>query len=173
MKKLNLKLFSLVWRVYVQKIEVYKDITMERNKWKKYIHIDQETGSNEIYAMLHEIESDTESDIENLLEDSDTEYISEEAIPENKRESHSVLTPEATVHVENESLDVEEPPSKKLKKKITALKWKRTSKFIKAKKCTLEANVLLDMENANPLQIFESTMKLNELVKIICNQSNL
>ena len=123
--------------------------------------------------MLHEIESDPDSDIENFLEDSDTEYISEEPIPDNKKESHHVLTPEATVHVENESLDVEEPPSKKLKKKITALKWKRTSKFIKAKKCTLEANVLLDMENANPLQIFESTMKLNELVKIICDQLNL
>ena len=146
---------------------------MERNNRKKYIHIDRETGSNEIYAMLDEIESDTESDIENLLEDSDTEYISEEPIPDNQEESHRVLTPEATVHVENESLDAEEPPSKKLKKKITALKWKRTSKFIKAKKCTLEANVLLDMENANPLQIFESTMKLNELVKIICDQSNL
>ena len=112
--------------------------------------------------MLDEIESDT-----------DTEYLSDEQIPDNKEESHRVLTPEATVHVENESLDVEEPPSKKLKKKITALKWKRTSKFIKAKKCTLEANVLLDMENANPLQIFEITMKLNELVKIICNQSSL
>ena len=106
----------------MQKIEFYKDITLERNNRKKYIHIDRETGSNEIYVMLDEIESDTESDIENLLEDSDTEYISEEPIPENKRESHSVLTPEPTVHVENESLDVEEPPSKKLKKKITALK---------------------------------------------------
>ena len=95
---------------------------MERNNRKKYIHIDRETGSNEIYAMLDEIESETESDTENLLEDSDTEYISEGPIPDNKQESHCVLTPEATVHVENESLDVEEPPSKKLKKKITALK---------------------------------------------------
>ena len=43
----------------------------------------------------------------------------------------------------------------KLKKRITALKWKRTSKFIKAKKWTLEANVLLDMENANSLQILK------------------
>ena len=76
--------------------------------------------------MLDEIESDTESDIENLLEDCDTEYMSDEPIPDNKKESHHVLTPEATVHVEKESLDVEEPPSKKLKKKITALKWKRT-----------------------------------------------
>ena len=153
--------------------EFYKDITMERNNRKKYIHIDRETGSNEIYAMLDEIESDTESDTENLLEDSDTGYISEEPVPDNKEENHCVLTPEATVYVENEYLDVEEPPSKKHQKKITALKWKQTSKFIKAKKCTLEANVLLDMENANPLQIFESTMKLNKLVKIICDQSNL
>ena len=91
---------------------------MERNNRKKYIHIDQETGGNEIYAMLDEIESDTESDIENLVEDSDTEYISEEPIPDNKEESHRVLTPEATVHVENESFDVEEPPSKNLKRKL-------------------------------------------------------
>ena len=101
MKKLSLKLFSLAWRVYVQKIEFYIDITMERNNWKKYIHIDRETGSNEIYAMLDEIKSDTESDIENLLEDFDTEYISEETIPDNEEESHRVITPEVTVHVEN------------------------------------------------------------------------
>ena len=82
--------------------EFYKDITMERNNRKKYIHIDRETGSNEIYAMLDEIESDTESGIENLSEDSDTEYISEEPIPDNNEESSRVLIPEATVHVENE-----------------------------------------------------------------------
>ena len=140
---------------------------MERNSRKKYIHIDRETGSNEIYAMLDEIKSDTERDIENILEDSDSEYVSQGQILDNKEESHHVLTPEAIVHIENESLDIAEPLSKKLKKKTTALKSKRTSKFIKAKKCTLDANVLLDMENANPLQIFESTMKLNELVKYI------
>ena len=46
--------------------EFYKDITIERNNRKKYIHVDQETGNNEIYAMFDEIESDTESDIENF-----------------------------------------------------------------------------------------------------------
>ena len=113
-----------------------------------------------------EIESDTESDIENFLEDSDTEYISEEPISDNKKESHCALTPEATIHIENESLNIEEPLSKNPKKKITALKWKRTSKFIKAKKCTLKANVLLEVENANPLQILQSTIEWNELVKL-------
>ena len=64
--------------------EFYKDITMKRNNRKKYIHVDQETGNNEIYAMFDEIESDTDSDIENFLGDPDTEYISEEPIPDNK-----------------------------------------------------------------------------------------
>ena len=45
---------------------------MERNNRKKYVHIDRETGSNEIFAMLDKTESETESDIENLLEDFDT-----------------------------------------------------------------------------------------------------
>ena len=119
--------------MYVQKIEVCKDIAMERNNRKKYIHIDREAGSNEIYAMLDEIETDAESDIENLLEYSDTENIPEEPIPDNKEESHRILKPEATVQVENEFLDVEEPPSQRLKKKTTALKWKLTSKLLKLK----------------------------------------
>ena len=46
---------------------------MERDNRKKYIHIERETGSNEIFATLFKIESETEGDIENLLEDSDTE----------------------------------------------------------------------------------------------------
>ena len=71
-------------------------------------------------------------------------------------------------------MDTDEPPAKKLKKKVAELKWKHTSKFVKAKKCTLEANVLLDIpENANPLLIFEGRANLNELVKHICNRTNL
>ena len=55
---------------------------MERNNRKKYIHIDRETDSNEIFSMSDKIESETESDTENFLEDSDMEYIAEEPIPE-------------------------------------------------------------------------------------------
>ena len=38
-------------------------------------------GSSEIFAMLNKKESETEK---NLLEDSDTEHIAEEQIPDNK-----------------------------------------------------------------------------------------
>ena len=147
--------------VYVKDRAFHKDITMERNNRKKYIHIDRKTGSNEISAMLEKIESETEGGTENLLEDSDTEYIAEGPILEYKEEGHQLLTPEAPVHVEGEVLDIE-PAAKKLKKK----EWKTTYKFVNTKKCTLEANVLSDIpENANPLLIFERTANLNELVK--------
>ena len=42
---------------------------MKRNNRKKYIHIDRETSRNETFAMLDKIETETESDIKNLLED--------------------------------------------------------------------------------------------------------
>ena len=48
-----------------------------------------------------------------LKEDSDTKYIAEEPIPENKEESHRLITSEATVYVEGEVLDIDEPPAKK------------------------------------------------------------
>ena len=62
--------------------------------------------------------SETESDTENLLEDSDTEYTVEEPIPDNIEENYQFLTPEATVHVEGEILDIDQPPAKKFKKKV-------------------------------------------------------
>ena len=90
--------------VYVKDREFYKDIPTERNNRKKYIHIDRESGSSKIFAMLDEIDSDT-----------DTEYIAEEPIPDNKAESRQLLTPEATAYVvEGEILDTDEPPAKKI-----------------------------------------------------------
>ena len=71
-------------------------------------------------------------------------------------------------------MDIDEPQGKKVTKKVTELEWKRTSKFVKAKKCIPEAHVLLEIpENANPLLICEGTTSLNELVKHICDQTNL
>ena len=43
--------------------EFYKDITMKRNNRKKYMHIDRETGGNEIFARLDKIEGESESDV--------------------------------------------------------------------------------------------------------------
>ena len=46
--------------VYVKGRVFYKDITMERNRGKKYINIDRERVTNGIFAMLDKIVSGTE-----------------------------------------------------------------------------------------------------------------
>ena len=93
---------------------------MEKENRKRYVRIDRETGSNQIFAMLDEIDSEAESKVENLLEDSDTEFIAEEELPEAKEEAHQILTPEAVVHIDGGS---GEPPAKKrLKTKIAEMK---------------------------------------------------
>ena len=61
---------------------------MEKEKRKRYVRIDHETGSNEIFAIFEEIRSEAESDVENLSEDSDTEFIAEEEIPDTNKETH-------------------------------------------------------------------------------------
>ena len=71
--------------VYAKDREFDKDITIEKNSRKKYIHIDREMGSNEIFSMLSKSESETESEIENLLEDSDTQYIAEKQIQDSEK----------------------------------------------------------------------------------------
>ena len=40
------------------------------NKRKKYVKIDKETGSDEILALLNEVNSDLEDDIDNWINNS-------------------------------------------------------------------------------------------------------
>ena len=87
---------------------------MERSSKKNYIHIDHETGSNEQFSVLYKIESETQSEIVNLLEFSDKEYIAEEPILYNEKQGHQILTSEATIHFKGEVLDIDEKAARKL-----------------------------------------------------------
>ena len=148
---------------------------MERNNKEKYVQIDQETSTNKIFAMLDKIESDNESDINKLLEESDTEYVAEEPVPKTKEDSHNILIPEANIHIEGTaSWCNTEPPKKKLKKKVDSLKRKRTAKLIKPNKCDLKVKTLFDLpETPSLLLTFESNTSLNNLVTLIFEQANL
>ena len=77
-----------------------------KGKKKRYVRINRETGSDENFVILGEIESKAESDMENLLEDSGTEFIAEEEIPDTNEDTHQLLTPEAVVHVEARAMKV-------------------------------------------------------------------
>ena len=53
---------------------------MATNGRKRYFHIDENASSEQIYALLDDVESADEDDIDNLMNDSDTEFIAEEEI---------------------------------------------------------------------------------------------
>ena len=72
------------------------------NKRKKYVRIDRNTRSEEIFALLDEVNSDQEDDIDNLMNDSETEFTVDEKLDneiDSDDEPLSVLMPEANIHV--------------------------------------------------------------------------
>ena len=83
-----------------------------------------------MFAIFEEIESEAESDVENLLEL--WHRIDRGRIKPRQKWGHSpTFYTETVVHVETESNESELPPEKKLKAKIAELKWKGQPKFIK------------------------------------------
>jgi len=72
---------------------------MDNNR-KKYFHIDADTSTDTIFAMLDTVQSDNEEDIDELMNDSDTEFIAAQEIDGvDEPDNNSILTPEANVHV--------------------------------------------------------------------------
>ena len=72
------------------------------NKRKKYARIDRNTRSEKIFALLDEVNSDQEDDIDNLMSDSETEFTVDENLDNEidpDDEPLSVLMPEANIHV--------------------------------------------------------------------------
>ena len=53
---------------------------IEINARKRSFEIDENVSSGEIYALMDDVDSANELDIDNFMNDSDTEYIGEEEI---------------------------------------------------------------------------------------------
>ena len=90
---------------------------MEMNAQKRYFTIDENVSSEEIYALLDGVHSADELDIDNLMNDSDTEYIAEEEIqPVQDTQDTSIIIPEANTHVVK-AIPIREEPKKGPKNK--------------------------------------------------------
>ena len=108
---------------------------MGTNVRKKFFHIDENAGSKQIYALLDNIESADEVDINNLMNDSETEFIAKEKITqEPSTQDTSLTTPEAKLHVvpsDNHS------KKKEKNKKEELWKWTKKVKVNKQEVCHL------------------------------------
>ena len=66
---------------------------------KRYFYIDENAGSEQIHSLLDDVESDDNNDIDNLMNDSDTEFIAEEEITQvASTQDTSLTTAEANLH---------------------------------------------------------------------------
>ena len=73
---------------------------MATNGKKRYFHIDENTGSEQVYALLYDVESAQKDDIDNLVNGSDNEFIAEEEITQvASTQDSSLTTTEANLHV--------------------------------------------------------------------------
>ena len=62
------------------------------NKRKKYIRIESDISNNELLPMLDGIDSGRESDVESILNDSDTEFVSDQPRSKTVDERHDMFT---------------------------------------------------------------------------------
>ena len=76
------------------------------NNRKKYVRTDRNTRREDIFAILDEVNSDQEENIENVMHDSDTDFIVDENVDndiDSDDESLSVLIPEVNILVAKSS----------------------------------------------------------------------
>ena len=129
---------------------------------KIYFHIDESASSEQIYASLDDVKSADEDDIDNLMNDSDTEFIAEEDITQAARtQGTSLTTPEVNLHVvpsDNQS------KKKEKNKKEELWKWTKNSKITKQEECHLLPEIQPNLnETVSPIEmliIMEETSQL-------------
>ena len=97
---------------------------MMTNGRKRYFHIDENASSEQMHALLDDVEIVDKDNINNLMNDSDTEFIAEKEITQAaSTQGTSVTTPEANLHV----VPSDNQSKKKEKNKKEEL-WKWTKK---------------------------------------------
>ena len=146
-------------------------------------------SSDEIYALLDSIESDKEEDIENLINDSDTEFV-DRSVVENKNsemhvdeelettsnDAHSNLIPthlpiQAVVrqHVPEEESSDDEPLITLAKQKEPVWKWRKRFAKTPLQPCSLKEEGLVNMqtENVTPFEAFSKCIGLLGLLSMM------
>ena len=71
------------------------------NSRKKYVEIIKKTGWNEIYALLDEVESDLDEEVDNELHNSDKKFFGNDEVDYNSgsvANASDILVPAANVH---------------------------------------------------------------------------
>ena len=145
-------------------------------------------SSDEIYALLDSIESDEKEDIDNLMNDSDTEFVDRSVVENKDSNMHVDEEPETTSNDAHSNLipthlpiqavvrqDVPEEESSDDETLITLTKqkepvWKWRKRFAKTplQPCSLREGVVnMQTENMAPIEAFSKCIDLPGLLSMI------
>ena len=151
-------------------------------------------SSDEIYALLDTIESDDEEDIENLMNDSDTEFIDESLI-ENGGSKSDLSLSTSCLDIENHLSDPNAPKPNEAVVRISQpssdsddgvplsswqvtkadKEWKRRKQFERAyveKYVFAEDGIVnIDVQDPSPMQVFAKTGGLEGLLSLLKTES--
>ena len=144
---------------------------MERKPRKKYFYLDP-TIEDCAFALLDNVDSEDESYLSDVMNDSDTEFIAEEGLEiDTTSASNKPLVPEANVHIETP----EKPVKRKANEKAKIINWSSTNnKQNNREQCELVREVQHQFDGElTPFKIFNKVCDLDNLLKIITEQSNL
>ena len=143
---------------------------MATNGRKRYFHIDENASSEQIYGLLDDVETAGKDEIDNLMNDSDTEFIADEEITQAASTQDTSLTiPEANLH----AVPSENQSKRKEKNKEEELwKWTKKVKATEQEECHLLPEIQPNLnETVSPTEIFSLVTGLQELLELIVEQS--
>ena len=150
-----------------------------KTKQKKNICIESDISNDESFAMLDGIDSGGESNVDSILNYSDTEFVIDKAISKTIDDTHDVLAYEANVHVALELTEPQEKDCEVLRKKgkcqlFYDIKWSSRKTCHPRRDGTLQAHVQHDFgENFTPVDVFMKVVNTQELLDIIVCETNI
>ena len=137
------------------------------NNGKKYVQINNHTSSNQIFALLDNVQSDEEEDIKELMNDSDTEFFG------NDEDIEDILSPEASIHIVKDN-EKEQGKNSKSKLEEVQFQWRRNIAPNIREECNFVGEVYHQLkESASPLEVYEKVVNLDVLIELLVTQSNL
>ena len=134
------------------------------NNRKKYVQINNHAFSDQMFVFLDNVQSDEEEHIEELMNDSDTEFFANDKDIENivpDSQNADILTPEASIHIVKDN-EKEQGKNSKSKLEEVQFQWRRNIAYNIREDQNLVGKVCYQLkESASPLEVYEKVEDLD------------
>ena len=145
---------------------------------KKFYQV-QAMTSDEVYALLDAVGSDDEEDVDNLMNDSDTEFVedgdgNEMSIDQLEIGVSAVVHEDLHAHVDTteDELMQNDMSRRETSHQPANFKWKNKKRVIQTSDCSYDGRILLDIgEDDSCFDVFRKVTDLDALLNLLVEES--